>query len=301
LLVALFLSSSDFVAAQTGKGDIADSGPEPDPALNEQIVRIPDVVTLPTGERIKRDFVVSVFKPNGAGPFPLAVSSHGRPADRAGIGRSRLLSEFFVRRGFAVLVPTRIGYGASGYDIDPEGRLDSDCKRWRYDNLVRNVVTHIEATLAYARTQSWADNRRIVLVGESAGGFGSLVAAGALSANIRAVINFAGGAGGDPTHRPGRPCNPGDIMRQLEAAAAKKTIPTLWIYAKNDRYWGSTIPHQWHSGYVGAGGKAEFLQLPALGADNHDFVDVDTEYWMLPVERFLGRTVFCRPRSHREK
>jgi len=46
--------------------------PRPNPELNEEIVRLPIVVTLPNKARLNRDFVLSIFKPHGLGPFPLA-------------------------------------------------------------------------------------------------------------------------------------------------------------------------------------------------------------------------------------
>ena len=62
---------------------------------------------------------MTVFKPEGAGPFPVLVLSHGSPRSaeaRRAEGRQRMAaqSERFVAMGFAVLVPTRRGYGESG-------------------------------------------------------------------------------------------------------------------------------------------------------------------------------------------
>src|SRR5258708_10049416 len=71
-----------------------------------------------------------LFRPPGDGPFRLAVIAHAstqnalrraqmpQPADRA-------LAAFLVARGFAVLVPARLGHGAtSGDDLAHPGRCD---------------------------------------------------------------------------------------------------------------------------------------------------------------------------------
>ena len=57
---------------------------------------------------------LTVLRPDGAGPFPLVVLSHGSPRsaeERRREGRQRLIaqSEPFLAMGFAVLVPTRRG------------------------------------------------------------------------------------------------------------------------------------------------------------------------------------------------
>src|SRR5215468_7511681 len=80
------------------------------PRWNESVMRVPV-------ESASID--VTVFKPRGAGPFPIAVLSHGSPrspGERRADGRQRLVAqaERFVGMGFAVLVPTRRGYGESG-------------------------------------------------------------------------------------------------------------------------------------------------------------------------------------------
>ncbi len=268
----------------------AASGSELDPTLNEEVVRLPLAVKLVDGTVHKREFVLTIFRPSGQGPFPTVIANHGRNSKkRAEFGRSRLLRFYFVRRGFAVLAPTRIGYGVSGHDIDPERSYGSanNCDTWRYEPLAANIASHIAATIAYAERQSWFDKERVLLAGVSAGGFGSIVAASDLPVGIVAVVNFAGGIGGDVKNRPGRPCNPGDVEQRMVAAASRKPVPTIWIYAENDRYWGPRVPHAWHAAYVRAGGRAELLMLPPIGEDGHDIIDPGVKLWRPRLDRFL--------------
>jgi len=75
-------------------------------------------VSVDDGGR-KRDIVVTTYMPDGPGPFPLIVLSHGSPPDprdRWKVGRYRELPQIrtFVKLGFAVIVPIRRGYGATG-------------------------------------------------------------------------------------------------------------------------------------------------------------------------------------------
>src|SRR4051812_33680321 len=81
-----------------------------------------DVLHAPVrSARGEVEIEVTVLRPKGAGPFPLVVLSHGSPRSpqqRRLDGRQRLSGESapFVEMGYAVIVPTRRGYGHSGGD-----------------------------------------------------------------------------------------------------------------------------------------------------------------------------------------
>ena len=81
-------------------------------ALDETVIRVP------VGEE-RTEIEVTIYKPSGTGPFPVAILSHGSPrtaSDRRTNGRQRMVKPAgkFVAMGYAVVVPTRRGYGASG-------------------------------------------------------------------------------------------------------------------------------------------------------------------------------------------
>src|SRR5262245_57551103 len=52
--------------------------PPLDQSLNEQVVRLPITVKTVDGRTHQREFVLTIFKPSGAGPFPTVIASHGR-------------------------------------------------------------------------------------------------------------------------------------------------------------------------------------------------------------------------------
>ena len=61
----------------------------------------------------------------------------------------------------------------------------------------------------------------------------------------------------------------------------------IWLYSENDRFWGKELPRRWFEQYVGAGAKAEFVQLPASGRDGHSSFTANPRAWKPHVERFL--------------
>ena len=101
----------------------------------EETLRVPVRVQDAYGKTIERAIVVTVWESPGRAPYPLLVLNHGRSASAAGrakLGRARYseASAFFAARGYSVWVPTRIGYGESGADEDPEDTGPCNNKRY---------------------------------------------------------------------------------------------------------------------------------------------------------------------------
>ena len=230
--------------------------------------------------------VVTVFRPAGDGPFPLVVLSHGSPrtpAERDKPARMRFptQSERFVRMGYAVVVPTRRGYGESG---GPWVEGYGHCSNPDYYAAGLETARDIEAAIESVRHEPWADARRIVLVGVSAGGFGSVAAASKKLPGVVAVVNFAGGRGSQATDRV---CGEPRLVEAMGRYAAAG-VPELWLYSVNDRFFGPELAHRMHAAFVQAGGRAEFVAARAVGLDGHGYFVRDVEDWEPRVRRFLS-------------
>jgi dienelactone hydrolase len=265
--------------------------------LNESVHVIPIEVAGADGKTQKSEFQLTVFHPAGNGPFPVVIFNHGRGPDNAYPSRFRFLgvAGYFVRRGFAVLVPTRVGYGGHGNALDPE--RGQGCDLESAQRQVESVRRHAAAAIDFAGKQPWADATRVVLAGVSVGGYTAVAAASKLTPRPRLTVNFAGGSGGDPKRRAGQPCNPGRIGSVFETAAKSGAPPSVWIYAVNDRYWGAEHPRQWHATFVAAGGKADLHMLEAIGGDGHDLVEPGFRYWRPILDRHLASQGYAPPRT----
>jgi hypothetical protein len=79
----------------------------------------------------------------------------------------------------------------------------------------------------------------------------------------------------------------------LVAAAARygatARIPTLWLYAANDSFFAPDLARKMSDAFIRAGGRAEYVPLPAFGSDGHRvFGAADGRaLWQRPVETFL--------------
>jgi dienelactone hydrolase len=236
--------------------------------LREEVVSIP----LQAANAQEKAFPLTgtLFQPPGAGPFPVVVLSHGSPArarDRDVMGRYRVIPQVreFLRLGFAVLVPMRRGYGASPGDYaESFGPCSEDA---RFDRSGAASARDVLSAIDYVRTRPSLDARRIVLAGQSAGGFASLATAAQSPPGVVAVINLAGGRGGNG--RDGVPCAPKAMASVLARFAATTQAPVLWLYAENDKYFGPATSRAWHAAFEQAGGKGRYVLSPSFGEDGH--------------------------------
>jgi dienelactone hydrolase len=208
--------------------------------------------------------VVTSFRPPGNGPFPWIVLSHGTAttaeANRA-IGRYRPLPPIreWVHRGYAVVVPVRRGYGASGGEHF--GDAYGSCARPDFRRAGEGAALDLLATVAWAKAEPDLDGRRWLLVGQSAGGFASIYTATKHPDGLVAVLAFAPGRGGDPEKRPGEPCASDQMAALFAAIAARITVPVLWFYAENDQYIGPRVQKLWFESFRSAGGRGELVVI----------------------------------------
>ena len=126
----------------------------------------------------------------------------------------RALAAFLVARGFAVLVPERLGHGATGgqYVEDQGGCDEAD-----YARSGRATAEEISLALDFMRKQDFIRKDGVVVIGHSAGGWGALALANADPKTISAIIAFAPGRGGRANDLPNQICAPHTLL----AAAAE--------------------------------------------------------------------------------
>lgn len=269
--------------------------------LREQIVRVPASVQDAEGRLVQGELLVTTFRPQGKGPFPLVVISHGRDSKtRAEYKRQRYESatRFFLRKGFAVAVPLRLGYGELASLGDPESSVN--CSSPRFASALAAAAVQILEVARFMQQQADIDPQRLLLLGVSVGGISTIAATSLHQPQPTAAINFAGGHGGRPDVQPGEPCQ-ADQLRQLygrygelDAQQAKPT-PTLWVYAENDRYFSPRNARRWAESYGQAGAKVDLRVLPPFGEDGHKLFGTGNDVWQSLVDEFLAPLGFDKP------
>jgi dienelactone hydrolase len=249
--------------------------------LNEKIVWIPGQsywgeVQLQT----------TVYKPDGPGPFPLVIISHGVPFEKVlesevkSRHRYCLQSQEFLKRGFAVAIPMRRGYGKSG------GQKNISTVNIAAFGL--EDAKDIQATIDFMSKEPYVDGKRIVLVGQSGGGLASLAYGSLGNPDVKGIINFAGGL------RTRRDMWESDMANAFGIYAKTTQIPSLWFYTGNDSYFSPTTAGSAYEQYRKNGGQAKLISLSPFKKDGHSlFSDFEGRLiWVGEVEKFLSQIGF---------
>lgn len=258
--------------------------------LVETRIEVPASVADAHGRTHARPIVVTLWHDDATPePRPVLVLNHGRATTReanVAMGRARYAepARFLAGFGFVVAVPTRIGYGSTGGDdVESSGA----CARRDYPPAYRAAALQTLAVLDAVRRRPGVAQGRAVVMGQSFGGAAAIAVAAMAPDGVHAAINLAGGGGGNPELRPGAPCSAQALERLFADYGRAARMPTLWIYAENDRYFGAEWPRRWFDAFRDAGGAGRFVMLPPQGEDGHRAFTQAPQAWQPVVAAFL--------------
>jgi len=267
--------------------------------VQERVLQVAVATRNAEGKPVQGSIAVTVFSdPANRVPAPVVLINHGRSPQAEGrreLHRARFARQarYFVARGFVVAVPTRLGYGPT-FEDDAED--SGSCNNKHYADALHAAAVQIDEVLrAVRKLRSDASPDRAVIVGQSFGGAASVATAALQPEGVQAVINFAGGAGGNPRTHAGQPCDPEQMAQVYRDYGAKSQLPMLWVYAKNDQFFGADWPVQWHAAFAEGGGTADFRQLPPYARDGHELFRTGIRVWQPLVSQFLDATGFAVP------
>lgn len=216
-----------------------------------------------------------LLRPAGAGPFRLVVIAHASTQNvlrRAQMPQPeyRPLAAYLVAHGFAVLVPERLGHGATGgrYVEDQSGCDEAD-----YARSGRATAEEIWLALDHLRKQDFIRKEAAIVIGHSAGGWGALALANADPKAISAITVFAPGRGGHANDEPNRICAPHTLLATAADFGKGAHIPVTWLVAANDSYFAPAFSKALVDAFRGSGGKVDFHTLPAVGSEGHWLIE----------------------------
>jgi dienelactone hydrolase len=246
-------------------------------SLREQVLMLPK-----KGALFTTLLETTVYKPPGEGPFPLVVLNHGKASgDPRFQSRNRpsAAARFFLQRGYAVLVPMRQGFSKSegsyigaGCNIASNGEVQAE---------------DVKAVLDHVSTLDWADKSRILIAGQSHGGWTTLAFGTLGYPGVRGLVNFAGGLRQETC--PGWEAV---LARAGSAYGKKATVPSIWFYGDNDSYFPPRVFQALHENYLAAGGQADLVEFGQFGRDAHAMFGspAGEKIWQPRVEAFMRVT-----------
>lgn len=247
---------------------------------------IPSVSNKPPGT-----LTALAIRPQGTGPFPLAIVNHGNGDNQASLRVERFarVAETFARRGYAAVIVLRRGAGSSS---GPFIEQMAECSSPLHTAGLTAAVNDMSDAMRYLQTLPWVDAERVVAVGWSAGGMG-VIALGATSPpGLRAIVNFAGGRGAYFNARGQRTriCGEGEILGLFGEFGKRSRIPSLWLYAENDKYFPPETGRAFHNAYAQGSAPSQFILVGPTGANGHSYMLQGIKDWTPHVFRFLSET-----------
>ena len=247
---------------------------ELNPLLNETIIQVPKpgLFTI--------ELETTLYKPDGDGPFPVVVINHGKsPGDSRFQSRYRpaLAARYFMQRGYVVVVPMRQGFSKSGGSY-----IGGGCN---VESNGRVQAADVKAVLDYVVAQPWADKQRMLVMGQSHGGWTTLAFGAQNYPGVKALVNFAGGLRQEscPNWR--------EALASGAASFASQTqLPSVWFYGDNDSFFDTATYRAMFDQYAAAGGKARLVAFGQFGADAHSMFAsrAGLPIWQPEVARLLA-------------
>src|SRR5262249_27609639 len=118
----------------------------------------------------------------------------------------------------------------------------------------------------FLQSQPYVDPDRVLLVGHSAGAFGSIASASLAPHGLAAVITLAGGRGSQESDTV---CRKDVLIRAYGSFGKKVRAPSLWVYAENDHFFDSKLARAMFAAFTAGGAPGELIIAPPFGTDGH--------------------------------
>lgn len=242
---------------------------------------------IPSSTAGARGLEALLVRPADGRRYPLALMSHGSPRDaemrrQMTPGRYYMQAIEFARRGFAVLIVMRRGYGISDGDY-AEGA--SRCGRSEYLKSANESAQDLRAAIEAIQRRSDVTMQGMIAIGQSAGGLASIALAADAPQGLAAVINFAGGRG---SRGDNEVCGEDKLVEAFATLGRTARVPMLWVYSENDLYFWPELARRFHTAFQASGGRAKFVAAPAFGRDGHSlFSPRGASIWLPILDAFL--------------
>lgn len=224
---------------------------------------------------------VTVYLPDGRGPFPLAVVNAGANAVPGAHPELRLgytfLTGYFLSRGYAVAQPMPQGFGESsgkpitnGCALDQTGLLNAqDIKA-----VLHNMSAIVEL-----------DMSRVVIAGQGFGGWTSLALSTLQVPGQRGQIVFS------PVLQD-RSCQQGDaalVQGAEKLGAASHQMPTLWLESRPGSLVSEATWRQMFAVYRKGNAHASMPDVPVIKKDTLTLTGSveNLSLWMPKLDAFL--------------
>jgi len=223
-----------------------------------------------------------VYYPAGNARHDVVILSQGSSGGNPKVSEPmELQAQYFVEKGFIVVVPMRKGRGTSdGVSMESEVK-NCDVNSWQPG--IESAFDDISAAIKYALSLPNFD-RRIVLAGISRGGYLSVVygAQGLYRDKVAAVVSFVGSWVAQTEDQ----CPQDFNLVSFTEIGGLKNPPNLWLYADNDAFNDAASIKQYYAGFYHSSPDRKMVMYSNVPGNGHFLADHQV-FWEKDVSAFL--------------
>jgi dienelactone hydrolase len=237
-----------------------------------------------------------ICRPAEDDPARLVVINHGSPRNAVArptmqLGRcDQEAAQWFLKRGYVVVFALRRGYGQTGGDC---AENYGGCARAEYVRAGIETARDIDAVVNYATALPFIKHDGAIVVGQSAGGWGTIAYDALPHPRVGAFVVMAGGRGGHENGEKNENCHPERLVDGARSFGKLASTPMLWIYAENDSFFAPSIARAMWRAFTTAGGNADLKDPGPFDEDGHRlfFGPGGSAVWGPLVEQYLAERI----------
>jgi dienelactone hydrolase len=236
------------------------------------------------GGKLVRLEALTVKRVAATSRLPIALIAHGTPISQGRMSDQHAQdyvrqARDLARRGWLAVVVMRRGFGRSDGPLPVPLLCKSNSLLERFEGDADDLA----ASLNTVAQRPDADPTHVIAIGVSGGG----AAVTALSARnppgLVAVINVSGGLRFEECPKEDA------LVAAFRAYGAKNRVASVWIYAKNDSFFGPELVERMRAAFLEGGGDARLVMLEPEGKEGHAVFGSSTgrDKWLFEMDGLL--------------
>jgi dienelactone hydrolase len=216
--------------------------------------------------------------------LPIALITHGKPltlTKMLDVHATDLIGQAkdMARRGWLAAAVVRRGFGQSDGPLP----VTLSCRSTSLVERFSAEADDLQAALDLLARRPDADPTRAIAIGESNGGAVAMALAARNPKNLLAVVNVSGGL-------RMQSCPKEDaLVAAFKAFGQTSRVPSLWLYARNDSFFGPDLVQRMRTAFLDGGGDAKLVMFDPIGSDGHAMFGSGAGRlkWLMEMDGFL--------------
>ena len=252
------------------------------PSWSADLVEEPAYFRVTIDGRNVRLQGMTVKRVDAKGPLPIALITHGKPPNLGTMHEmqpAHLLgpARDLARRGWLAAIVMRRGFGQS----DGPMPKPMSCNDTSFGERFAADADDLQAAFEFISGRSDADRTRAIALGVSAGGAAVSALAARNPKGLVGVISVSGGV-----RFEGCPKDEA-LIAAFREYGARSRVPSLWLYAKNDSYFGPALVDRMRSAFLDGGGNAKLVMYEPFDTEGHRLFSRGRHQWLMEMDGFL--------------